>query len=295
MRAPLLVLAVLALAAGRFLGAAEADPPRQEPSVEAVRMAPDLWMLVGQGGNLGLLVTDEGLLLVDSQFQRMVPAIRERLDELGDGRRVKVLVNTHVHGDHVGGNPGFADEAVIVAHDAVFARMVEPPPGRETPPAAGRPDLTFPDRVTLRFGGHEVEVLHVGPAHTDGDAVLFFHDLKVVHMGDLLFAGTFPFIDPGSGGDVRGYLAAMRRVRSLLGDDWKVVPGHGPASTVADLDASIAMMEATMAIVEERIARGMDDAAVVAAGLPDEWASWSWRFVPTERWLETLVRGLRDG
>ena len=144
--------------------------------------------------------------------------------------------------------------------------------------------------MKLRFAGQELEIRHVGPAHTDGDSIVLFPDAKAVHVGDLLFNGMFPFVDHDSGGSVAGMIAALREVRVALPADWKVIPGHGALAGAAEIDASLRMLEATLEVVHARAQQGMNKQAIVAAGLPAEWASWSWQFVTTERWLETLAR-----
>ncbi len=280
------------LAAGALvLGAAMARSAAwQEPEVRTVAVGPGLSMLVGQGGNVGVLAGPEGLLVVDSQFERMAPALRKAMDGIQKGAEIRWLVNTHAHGDHTGGNAALGAQAFRMAHARVLAALQTPPAGREAAPAAGLPTLTWEDGVTLFANGQEVRIRHVGPAHTDGDSVLWFPAAHAVHLGDLLFTGMFPFIDLDGGGSVEGYLAALEEVHAALPEDWKVIPGHGALATRADLARSIQMIEATLAIVRERVAQGMTRAQVAAAGLPAEWDSWSWQFVPTKRWLETLAR-----
>jgi glyoxylase-like metal-dependent hydrolase (beta-lactamase superfamily II) len=204
------------------------------------------------------------------------------------------VVNTHHHGDHTGGNAGLGASATRLAHERVRQRMLEAAgggtPGGKAAPAAALPQVVYGDGVRMHLGGEEIELRHVGPAHTDGDSIVLFHGAKAVHMGDLLFHGMFPFVDLAGGGSVSGLLAALQAVRAELPADWVVIPGHGRVADRAALDASIAMIEATLAIVRERVAQGMTLAQVVGAGLPEEYAAWSWGFVPTQRWLETLAR-----
>lgn len=280
---PVALLAASALLAGAAGSAANPFRAPQDPAVTAVPAGGAVTMLVGQGGNLGVLVTADGVLVVDSQFERMAPALLEAIAGLPDAGEIRWLINTHHHGDHVGGNTRLGAGAIRMAHERVRERM-------DDAPESALPALTWRDGATLHFGGQRVEMEHLGAGHTDGDSIVIFHDSGVVHLGDLFFSGRFPFVDLDAGGSVAGLLAALRQVRAELPADWKIIPGHGPLSGSGELDAAIGMIEATLAIARERADAGMSRAEIVAAGLPERWAPWSWQFIGTERWLETLAR-----
>lgn len=278
---PVVPLAVAALFAGAAGFAASGAAP-QDPAVKAFPAGKGVTMLEGQGGNVGVLASPQGVLVVDAQFDRMAPALREAIAKLQPDAPVQWLINTHHHGDHVGGNAQLGAGAVRMAHAKVRERM--------TGDESAKPFLTWQDGVTLHFGGQRVETIHHPAAHTDGDSIVVFHDAKVVHLGDLFFNRRFPYVDMDSGGSVGGMLAALESVRKEVPPDWKLIPGHGPLATAEDLDASIAMIRATLAIVRQRVDAGMSRDAIVAAGLPEEWAGWSWQFISTDRWLATLAR-----
>lgn len=244
-------------------------------------------MLTGSGGNIGFSIGDDGVLMIDSQFAPLEPKIRAALAKLTE-EKPKYLVNTHWHGDHTGGNAAFSPDALIVAHENVRTRLIKG--GRGNGPAVKEalPGITFNDSVSFYFNDEQVEVLHLPNGHTDGDSIVIFHGSKVVHMGDHFFSGRFPFIDPQSGGSVEGYLKNLEKVLEETPKDWKIIPGHGPLSFYKDLKNALNMMQVTSALVKERVAAGKSLEEVVKAGLPSEWDSWSWGFIPTERWLETL-------
>lgn len=248
-------------------------------------------MLVGNGGNIGILNGDDGLLMIDTQFANSEAPIRTALAKIAEGNPAFV-VNTHWHGDHVGGNLAFGSEGYIVAHQNVRTRM-EAGNARSAPaePAA-LPDLTYGEGMSMHYNGQRVYLVHMPTGHTDGDTVVYFPDSNVVHMGDLMFNAMFPFIDIDSGGSVRGYLNALRSVYDRVDDKTKIIPGHGKLASKKDLATVIEMLESSIAVVEQRIAEGMTAQENVDAGIPEKYAGWSWRFIPTDRWLATLYRGL---
>lgn len=293
---PILVLGAVAL--GVFLplscGREARGASAQEGGFAYQPLAGGLGMLTGpRGGNLGVFEAEGGLLLVDTQFDNTVEPIRKALAGAGKKAPIRWVVNTHHHGDHTGGNAGLGAAATRLAHENVRARMLAPDGGGaagKAAPSEALPQVVYGDGVRLHLGEEEIELRHVGPAHTDGDTIVLFHRAKAVHMGDLLFHGMFPFVDLDGGGSVAGLLSALQAVRAELPAGWAVIPGHGPLADHKALDASIAMIEATLGIVRDRVKQGMNLAQVIGAGLPEEFATWSWGFVPTQRWLETLAR-----
>lgn len=280
---------ILPVAAAFGLGIVAQDPndPFAGAKVVGEPVSGSVHMLAGYGGNIGISAGKDGVLMIDDQFAPLEEKIRAAIAELSD-EKPEYLINTHWHGDHVGGNAAFGVDALIVAHGNVRKRMAE---GNErTKPASPEalPGLTFDSSVMLHFNGERIEVLHMPVGHTDGDSIVIFHDSKVVHMGDHFFSGMFPFIDPASGGSLKGYRANVQAVLDNTPSDWRIIPGHGPLSSHADLQTFADMLDKTTAVVAARIKEGKHRDAVIAAGLPEAWSSWSWGFIPTERWLGTL-------
>jgi glyoxylase-like metal-dependent hydrolase (beta-lactamase superfamily II) len=233
----------------------------------------------------------EGMLMIDSQFAHMEAPIRKAIATISEGSP-SYLVNTHWHGDHVGGNLAFAKGSVVIAQENVRSRMKAGGRGAGPADPAALPDFTYNEGMTVHYNGEAVHLIHFPKSHTDGDTVVFFEGSKVVHMGDLMFNRMFPFIDLGSGGDVEGYLHSQEIVLSMLEEGDKVIPGHGPLASPADLKASVEMLQTSVKLVQARIDEGMDESEAVKAGLPDEYASWSWGFVDTNKWLQTVYRSL---
>lgn len=261
--------------------------------MKATHVAGAVHMLEGMGGNIGVSVGSDGILIVDDQFAELADKIRAALGELGDGK-LRFVLNTHYHGDHTGANPIFGMDATIVAHDNVRKRLAEPTDDREPMDPKGLPVVTYSQSVSVHFNGEEIRLLHMPHGHTDGDTVVWFTGSNVVHMGDQMFSGLFPYIDLDAGGTVEGYRANIARILAMVSgrEGVKIIPGHGPLSTPADLQALHDMIVGTSAIVKARIAEGQDLETIKAAGLPEEWAAWDWRFISTERWIETLYREL---
>ncbi len=273
-----------------------------EISYRSTEVAPGILMLEGvggfAGGNLGILTGNDGVVLIDDGmlplFDTMQAAIRDAV-----GKNVDFVVNTHAHGDHVGGNENLSKAgATILAHDKLRARLaaegVTGPDGQISANEHWLPDLTFSDAMTLHINGHRTHVFHVANAHTDGDAVVHFPDADVIHTGDVLFNGLFPYIDLDSGGTVDGYIAAQERILLLAGADTKIIPGHGGPATKRDLEAARDMLVAARDRIRKRVAAGESDDAIVAANpLADYAADWDWGFINAERMTRTILRDAR--
>jgi glyoxylase-like metal-dependent hydrolase (beta-lactamase superfamily II) len=237
-------------------------------------------MLTGMGGNIAVSIGPGGTLLVDDQFLPLAQRIEAAITAL-DGGAPRMLLNTHFHADHVGGNSHFGT-GTIIAHENVRIRLSND----DNVVRSALPLVTFDDRIRIHFNDDEIDVIHL-PGHTDGDAVVWFKNAGVVHMGDLYFNGRFPFIDLDNGGNVDSYLAAIETMLNMLPADVSVIPGHGPLSNLAELAEFKAMIEATLDHVRDAIEAGEDVDAIVASAverLPD------WRRDPASdaRFIQTL-------
>jgi len=272
----------------------------QEISFQSTEVTPGLYMIEGvggfTGGNLGLLVGEEGVALIDDGLPPLTGKLLAAIAEITDDP-VEFLINTHVHGDHIGGNEAFGEKgATIVAHDNLRRRLiadgVSDATGAKVPaPEGALPVVTFSDSVTFHLNGHEAFVFHVEKAHTDGDAVIQFRNANVIHAGDVLFNGLFPFIDLDSGGSVDGYIAAQKEILARADDETKIIPGHGPLANRKDLETAVAMLEDAYARVRALVDAGQTQEQILAANpLADYHEDWNWGFITTERMTTTLVR-----
>lgn len=249
----------------------------------------------GPVGNIAASVGPDGILIVDDQFAPLAEKIQTALKGLGGGP-LKFILNTHWHGDHTDGNKIFGPQAPIIAHTNVRRRLMTEQKivDRVFPPAPPEawPVITFDTSLSLHFNGEEIKVVHFPQGHTDGDSVIFFTGSNVVHMGDQFFAGRFPFVDLDSGGDVEGLTKNIEAVMRQLPADVKIIPGHGPLSTLDDLRTYRRMLVETTNIVRERIEGGQSLDAIKAKGLPEEWKSFAGGPISTELWIEILYRSL---
>jgi glyoxylase-like metal-dependent hydrolase (beta-lactamase superfamily II) len=269
--------AVLGLA---LVPALQDSPP--PPEVEMTEVAGGVSLLIGSGGNVAVFQGPDGLLMVDDQYEPMKDPIQDALDSL-DAGELCYLVNTHHHGDHTGGNPWFGRFATVVAHHNVRSRLAA-----QNMVEAGLPVLTFGDELHVFFNGTEIRIRHFAHCHTDGDSVVYFDEAGVVHLGDLFFAGMFPFIDLASGGAVDPYIEAVAILVEELPEDVKIIPGHGSLSGKEDLRAFLDMLTTTRAHVKALKSEGMSLEEAQAAGLPEQYASWAHGYIDEARWIATL-------
>lgn len=259
--------------------------------IKATHVAGNIYMLEGSGGNIGVSVGPDGLLIVDDQFAPLAEKISAALAKLNTNNgKLKFLLNTHHHGDHTGGNAFFGKQATIIAQSNVRKRLNPD----KNPDKSALPIITFDDSLSVHFNGEEIKMVHVPPAHTDGDSVIYFTGANVIHFGDTFFSGRFPNIDLGGGGSVRGYIAGVARAIEKTPPDAKLIPGHGPLSTVKELKEFHDMLVETSAIVQKGINAGKKLEQLKAEGLPEKWNSWSVPTITTARWIEILYYGLNS-
>jgi glyoxylase-like metal-dependent hydrolase (beta-lactamase superfamily II) len=265
--------------------------------VKATKVAGNVYMLQGSGGNIGVSVGDDGLLIVDDQFAPLADKIRAALKGIAD-KKLRFILNTHWHGDHTGGNIAFGPEATIIAHDNVRKRLATEQKSTvfnsTTPPSPKEalPVITFNDSLSVHFNGEDIRAIHFPHGHTDGDSVIFFSASNVVHLGDDFFAGRFPFVDLESGGSVEGLVKNIGELIGKIPADAKLIPGHGPISTLDDLKSYHRMLQQTSEIVRQKITAGKTLDQIKTEGLPAEWAPWGTGFIKTDRWVETIYKSL---
>ena len=262
-------------------------------------------VLFGQGGNIGVSAGPDGTLLVDDQYAPLTDKILAAVSDITD-QPVRFVVNTHWHGDHTGGNENLGKAgAVVVAHENVRRRMnpeeFQNLVGRSDQAAPeALPVVTFDDGVTLNWNGLRIEADHQPHAHTDGDSVIYFEGANVVHMGDLFFHGSFPFVDLNSGGSIDGVIAAAESVAARTDENTQIIPGHGQVTDRATLMAYAEALRGARGRIADRIAAGQSEEVVVAdyadiiAGLGTTigWAPDTTGFVNAERFVGFVYRSL---
>jgi glyoxylase-like metal-dependent hydrolase (beta-lactamase superfamily II) len=260
-------------------------------------VAPGIYAIYGVaeefvGGNASVLVGDEHVVLIDDVMVPTAPEFIAAVSEIAD-RPIDFVINTHVHGDHTGGNAQLAEDGtIVVAHDNLRKRLGEKP--GDAGGVTGLPVLTFSESVTFHVNGHTAQVFHVPNAHTDGDSVIHFTDLNVIHAGDVLFNGIFPYIDIDQGGSLDGFIDAQERLLGMSDDATVILAGHGaPVADKASLEQDIAVLIDCKKRVKALVDAGKSLEEVLAENpLADYHDQYNWGFITTEKMTNTLYRAL---
>ena len=243
----------------------------EDVTIKSTHVGGSIHMLEGRGGNLGLSVGEDGVFLVDDQYAPLTDKILAAIRALSDAP-VRFVINTHWHSDHTGGNEQLgAGGSVVVAHDNVRERMSTDQfmaafkRDVSASPEAALPLVTFNDRITFHFNGEAIRVYHVAAAHTDGDSIIHFPESNVIHMGDIFFSQTYPFIDRSSGGSVQGMIGAVTLGLGLCDSKTMVIPGHGSLSNCAELEDYGEMLSDVSDAVQALIDQGKSLQEVIDA------------------------------
>jgi cyclase len=253
------VAAALLFAASAVPARSQA-PAAQDVQVTITKLAGNVYGIDGQGGRISALVGPDGVFLVDAQFPQVTEKIIAALKTVSDGR-VKMIVNTHVHGDHTGGNENFGKMGtVIMSRPNLRARLIKPAPGANgqvppSAPAAALPVITYDQPLTIQFDGEEVRIIPLPPSHTDGDTAVKFVNADVLATGDVFRSTGFPNIDRANGGTLKGLLESMDTFIALSGPNTKVVPGHGDVTNRAGLVAH----KEVIITVRDRVSKQMKE------------------------------------
>jgi len=293
-----IIFCLLACAPG--VQAQMANP--EDVEVKVIPLAPNIDVLMGIGGNIAVSSGSDGVFIIDDDVQPMSAKIGAAVAALSD-QPIRIVFNTHWHFDHTGGNEFVGNAgATIIAHDNVRARMsseqksaffesVTPPS-----PAIALPVITFNDTATFHLNGNTIRAMHVPPAHTDGDSILFFEEQNIVHLGDVFFNRMYPFIDIDSGGSVTGMIAAVDLIIPMLNARTRIIPGHGPVGTLEDLQTYRAMLVTVSARIRGLIEEGKSREEVIALKPTQEFDGvWAWSLLPAERWAGLVYDSLVAG
>jgi glyoxylase-like metal-dependent hydrolase (beta-lactamase superfamily II) len=256
-------------------------------------------MIEGGGGNLVLCTGEQAAFLVDDQYAPLTDKILAAVAEKTP-RPVQWILNTHWHGDHTGGNENFGESgSLIVAHENVRWRMSTEQFSeiftRTTPasPPIALPVVTFADEITFHWNDQTIVVSHVPPAHTDGDAIVHFTEAKVLHTGDVFWSKDFPFIDYESGGRLDGMIEALEQFTTMIDEETKVVPGHGPVSDREGVIRTHAMLVGVRAAIGELLDRGLDVDQIVAANPTEPWnEEWGNGWLEPEQFTRITTSGM---
>lgn len=269
--------------------------------IKAEKVADNLYVLFGSGGNIGLSIGTDGAILIDNQFAPLSEKITNAVAKITD-QKIKYVINTHWHGDHSGGNENFHNQgALIVAHENVRKRMstdqVNKVFGRTTPasPEAALPVITFSKDMTMHLNGEDIMAFHVHNAHTDGDGIIWFPKSNVIHMGDTYFAGRYPYIDISVEGSIDGLIKAVNQVLFLINEDTKVIPGHGAVSNKEELKQYRDVLLTVRDRVKQAIAAGMSLEEAKASNLSKEFDdTWGTGFMKPDVFISILYSSLSE-
>jgi glyoxylase-like metal-dependent hydrolase (beta-lactamase superfamily II) len=263
--------------------------------MKSTQIASSIYLLEGAGGNITALMGQDGVLLVDDDFVEMSEKLLAKLLEL-KGSKPRYIINTHFHYDHTGGNSIFGPTSTIIAPVELRDRLMhEQILWKKKHPAMPRqawPSITFDSSMSLYLNNEEVEIRHLPKGHTDGDSVVFFKKSKILSMGDLYFSGMYPIFHPEHHGSLRGYIQNIETIVNKITDEYKIVPGHGPISTKAELKNYLEMIQASVATVKRGIASGHKLDKIQKIGLDKRRESFSHGYLNTDRWLELIYKGL---
>lgn len=248
-------------------------------------------MLEGSGGNIGVSVGNDGVFIIDTQFAPLTPKILSAIKKLSD-QPVKIVANTHHHGDHTGGNENLGDlGATIIAHENVRKRLLE------KSAKSAIPVITFNDKLNIQMNNEQVAIFHVENAHTDGDAMLYFTESNVLHTGDTYFNARYPYIDINSGGSINGYINAVKSGLMVVDNDTKIIPGHGNLSNKAEYLTFLNMLETVKAAVLKEIENGKTEDEVstntLLTKIYDD-LGYGDHFINSEKMRRTVYQSLKN-
>jgi cyclase len=292
-------LAVVTLLSS-FVPPVQAQDDFSKVHIEISKVAGNVYLLTGEGGNIAADIGDGGIVLVDDQYAPLAAKIQAALKEITD-KPIRFVINTHYHVDHIDGNEYFQKQAPIIAQDNVRKRLES---GGEAgnlsslkfeakPQVKGAlPILTFDQGITIHLNGEDIQVRHLQNGHTDGDSIVYFPKSNVVHMGDDFLRIGFPFVDLAAGGSVRGLIAALEELIPTLPPDVRVIPGHGVLSNLDDVRTFVKMLKETRAVVDRGVKQGKTLDQLKRENILDPWKDWSGDWITTDIYLETLYNDI---
>jgi len=256
------------------------DFQEQEITIQKVQVSERVWMFLGRGGNVGVIITDDGVVLIDTQYESVAPVIVEQIRVLTD-QPIRYIINTHLHGDHVGGNAYMQQFGIVIAHKNTYERMLAGWEGTGMPTRGdGFPQMTFQDELRLNIGGVEIQLFNLGRGHTDTDVVVWIPGENVVHVGDLFFNGMTPYVDVGNGAHTGMWISVIEGVIQRIKPDTRVIPGHGELSDVEGFRLMRDYLQAVRDAVRRAHSAGMSREEIISMTLEDigeQFAGWSGR------------------
>jgi len=270
----------------------------QKLSFKTEKITDTIYMLSGEGGftggNVALTIGKDGVAMIDNGLSSVLELLKAEIAKTTE-KPIDYMINTHVHGDHIGNNHAFGkDGAQIVSHENLRAALAKQKNKEgKTTSASALPILTFSDRMTIHINGDAATIKHFANAHTDGDAVVHFKKDNVLHTGDIMFNGRFPYIDGGNGGSLDGVINALTGISEMADKSTKIIPGHGPLATKDDVIKTVAMLKDARSLVSKLVEQGKTDEEILAANPLAKYETFSWGFINTEKMTQQVIAGTR--
>lgn len=267
----------------------EAQP---EIKINTTEVAPGIYRLfVDNRVAVVAQVGEDGVLVVDAAYAYTGEALKAAIHELSQ-QPIRYLINTHLHADHTGGNAIIGRDALIIAHPTVKESLSKPQvrDGKTTPPPPdyALPDLTIEGKTTLSFNGEAIEIIPLTGGHTAGDLLIYFPKAKILEVGDLLFAGYFPYVDTGNGGNPLVFVSNLQWIINNFPDDLTFIGGHGPAFTKSQLSEYLKSLNETMATIKKAKSEGMSAEQMKSSRILKQWESFGSFFITEDRWIDTV-------
>lgn len=291
-------LTIWILIAG-YLSFATVGKAAEDVKIAPIKVTGQIYMLEGQGGNIGLFIGEDGTFLIDDQFAPLTEKILAAIKSVG-GEHPKFLINTHYHGDHTGGNEKLGKGGTLIfSHHNVRERLKTGSfietfnMKKEAIAQEGLPVVTFSEDISFHMNGDTVQALHVPNAHTDGDSFIVFENANVIHAGDFFFNGIYPFIDVTHGGSLKGMIKAVDSVLSQADAETKIIPGHGPIADKKQLETFRLMLVVAHKRLRKLKAEGKSaQEAAAAKPLADLDEVWGDGMFTSDRWIEIIWSGV---
>lgn len=266
------------------------------------KVSGNVYMLSGvggfTGGNIGLTIGEDGVAMIDNGLPSVLDLLKEEIAKTTE-KPIDYLINTHIHGDHIGNNAAYGSgDTRVISHqnlrDSLVKNGVSIGNGKTEPASKDYlPVITFTDQMTIHINGDAAKVMHFEKAHTDGDAVVVFAEANVIHTGDIMFNGLFPFIDESNGGSYQGVIDAMQGIHDMADDETKIIPGHGPLANKTDVAKTIEMLKGARKAIKTMKEAGKSEEEILAADALKDYASYSWGFIDSERMTKQVLAGLK--
>lgn len=270
-----------------------------DEKIISIPVTDQIYMIAGEGGNIGLFIGGDGTFLIDDQFAPLTEKIVAAIKSVG-GDYPKFLINTHYHSDHTGGNEKLGQGGTLIfSHDNVRDRLSEGSfveefnAKQEALTREGLPVVTFSGDISFHLNGDTIHAIHVPHAHTDGDSIIHIKTANVIHAGDIFFNGFYPFIDVNHGGSLKGMIKAVDKILSLADENTKIISGHGPLGDKEQLERYRQMLETAYLRLRKLKADGKTvQEAISAKPLADLEGEWGNGFLKNDRWIEIIYSGV---